>query len=873
MSQLSEITLRAAVPAPKISIPVAPTNLIAREHLMSRLDACARTQITLMSAPAGYGKTTLLSGWAADRDRWHHGRVAWLSLDQHDDDVFLLWSAILAALGTADRAGSARLAQLSPPGDRMEPGFLAAFVDAVDEGETPVWLVLDDAHHLRDANAVDSLRLLLDNMPKRLRLVLACRVDPPVATLRRLRLAGRLGEIRRQRLAFTRREAVALLEAYGLRLSDADLELVLARTEGWAAALRLAGVVLANEPDTSAAVARFASDDRIVADYVFGEALARQPAVTRRFLAATSVCDRFTMDLAEALTRRPVAEILDRLQADAVVVGTGADPQWFRCHSLIRGYAYADVRRRHLEESLHARASAWFAAHDDIAAALEHAVAAADAPALTRLLGEYGLALVLDGRGEFLRRQFDLIPADLLDRPPVALVAAAVALDGNDVEVADQFLARLTAVPPADLDDRMRVMLAVLRLQRSTWGGDLPGALAGLTAVSGGPPGETDLDLFAATWRAIAAFALGDSEKAHVDLSRAARLARRAGHAYAELACLTVQASAAAARCDFVGMGEIAAEALELADARGLTGSPTCAYAYAVSAWSAYERMEPDSSRRFAALALGALGPAPHPTVEAYARSVEAAVRFDTGDRHSAIRDWLAVSAEVGDDHLPPAITAHLAARQVWMGLAIGEPWVAADAVDRIRLVPGADAEVRLFRAAIEYHRGRPGPARRLLEPVLADESPRQSVTTLIEAWLLEAMLAAGHQELELTRRAVDTALDLAVPLGALRDFVAAGPPLRDILLNDLGRFGVNEHFVVAVVAAMGPAAPVVQPLSPRERELLALLPTMRTVDEIAGGLYISASTVKTHLRSIYAKLGVGTRRDAVAAARRQGLP
>jgi LuxR family maltose regulon positive regulatory protein len=162
------------------------------------------------------------------------------------------------------------------------------------------------------------------------------------------------------------------------------------------------------------------------------------------------------------------------------------------------------------------------------------------------------------------------------------------------------------------------------------------------------------------------------------------------------------------------------------------------------------------------------------------------------------------------------------------MGLAVGEPQVAVDAVDRIRRLPGAAAEVNTLRALIEFRKGR-GPA-------------------------------------------VDAALEIAVPLGALRDFVAAGPALRDILVHDLGRFGVREHFVVAVVAAVGPAASIVQPLSPRERELLAELPTMRTVDEIAGSLYISASTVKTHLRSIYAKLGVGTRRDAIAAARRQGL-
>ncbi|MEV6495077.1 LuxR C-terminal-related transcriptional regulator, partial [Actinoplanes sp. NPDC051633] len=197
---------------------------------------------------------------------------------------------------------------------------------------------------------------------------------------------------------------------------------------------------------------------------------------------------------------------------------------------------------------------------------------------------------------------------------------------------------------------------------------------------------------------------------------------------------------------------------------------------------------------------------------------------------------------------------------------------VAVNAVDRVRRLPGAAGEVNTLLASIEFQKGRSGPARRLLKAVIADELPHQAVTTAIDAWLLDAVLTADSGEMELTRPAVDAALELAVPLGALRGFVAAGPALRDILLHDLGRFGVQEHFVLAVIAAVGPATRMVQPLSPREREVLAELPTMRTVEEIAGSLYISASTVKTHLRSIYAKLGVGTRRDAVAAARRHGL-
>jgi LuxR family maltose regulon positive regulatory protein len=872
MAMTSGVVRRAAVPARKTNIPAPPTHLIARGFLANRLDGCAAGQITLVSAPAGYGKTTMLSGWAADRQRRHRGRVAWLSLDEHDDDVLRLRSAMLAALKTVDGMDADRLASRCPPGAGGAPDYLAGVADTVADAGNPVWLVLDDVHHVRDAETLESLRLLLDNVPDPLHLVLSSRSDPPIATLRRLRLAGHLGEIRRHLLAFTRREATDLLDAHALRLPDAELEHVLACTEGWPAAVRLAGIVLAEQADLAGAVARFLSDDRVVADYVFGEVLADQPADARRFLDATSVCDRFTLDLAEALVGRPALEVLERLQADAFVVGSGTDPQWYRYHPLIRRYSYASLQLRHRAEPLHGRASAWLATHDDIAAAVQHAVAAADADALRKLLSNLGLAMVLDGRSDFLRQQFELMPAEVMRHPPVALVAAAAALDGNDLAAADLFLHHVDSVPPSALDHGMRVLRAVLRLQRSTRGGDLEAALADLTKEYDDDVDEMDIDLLAVTWRAIAAFTLGAGQAAHADLRLAARLARQARHAYAEVSCLTMLASAAATRSDFVSMGEIAGEAVTLAHDRGLADSPICAYTYAVAAWSAYARVDRDSARRLATLAVATLGPASHPAVELYARCAEAAVRFDTGDRRAALRDWLAAWAEVGGEHLPPNVTVDLAAIQVRMGLAAGEPLVAVDAVDRIRRLPGAAAEVNTLHAHIEFQKGRSACARRLLEPVLAGELPRQAVTTTIDAWLLDAVLIADDGEKELTRPAVDAALELAVPLGALRNFVAAGPALRDILLHDLGRFGVREHFVVAVVAAVGPATPIAQPLSPRERELLAELPTMRTVDEIAGSLYISASTVKTHLRSIYAKLGVGTRRDAVAAARRQGL-
>ena len=834
--------------------------------------------VTLVCAPAGYGKTTLLSGWADERNAGGRQAVGWLCLDAYDNDPFRLWSGVLSALQPVDGIGD-RLDRLSPPREGMDPGFLAAFIDAVDNVQAdresaPVWLVLDDAHHIHDPAAVAGLNMLVERLPQRLRMVVACRADPPLPALRKLRLAGRLFEIRSRPLAFSRDEAANLLATHHVQLPGPVLDLLLDRTEGWPAALRLAGISLAGRADPGAAVARFLSNDASLADYLFGEALARQPDHIRQFMLCTSVCRQFTEDLAEVLSGQPAADILDQLQRDnALIVRAGPDGQWYRYHSLFRSYALTYLRRQHALAPLHAKAAAWFAAHGDVETALEHAVVADDADVTNELMEEYGLHLVLAGRGRLLRRLLVTPAAATTDRPQVVMIAAAAALDANDIAVADDLLARLGAIAAERLDDRQRILYAALRVQRAIIGGDLAAALAGLTAVYRDDCGDADLNLFALTCRGIAAFTLGDSRSAEADLRRGAELARRLGNDYVQLSCLSKLASALSVQSEFVAMGEVAAAAIELANARGWAASPRCAAAYAVAAWSAYSRVDREAAARLAPLAMAAVQSNADPVTDLSVRCVEAAIRFDSADRYAALQEWQTIWAKVDETHVPPSIAAFGAVVQVRLALAAGEHHVAAGAVDRIRGTPGLAAEVNLLQAQIHADRGHTGPARRLLRPIITGELTHVVIPTCIDAWLLEAVLAAGNGETVTSRRAVDKALALAVPRWALREFVAAGQPLRSILIRDIGRFGPGEDFVAAAIAAIGPAGdPGLESLTHREVELLAELPSMRTVDQLAETLFISPSTVKTHLRSIYSKLGVSTRRDAVAVGRSRGL-
>jgi LuxR family maltose regulon positive regulatory protein len=867
------------VPAPKIGVPALPLGLISRDVLMTEFGRAAEADVTLVCAPAGYGKTTLLSGWAERRKPGGRHAVAWLCLDAHDNDPFRLWSGILSALRSIDEIGAGdRLAGLSPPWEAMEPGFLAAFIDAidtvpVDKEPTPAWLVLDDTHHIRDAAAVAGLNMLIERLPQRLKLVLACRADPQLPALRKLRLAGRLHEIRSKPLAFSRDEAVTLLATHDVRLPDPVLDLLLDRTEGWPAALRLAGITLAGRSDPAEAVARFVSNDLNVADYLFGEALARQPDHVRQFMLSTSVCRQFTEDLAEILSGQPAADILDQLQRDnALIVRTGSDGRWYRYHSLFRSHALTHLHRQHALAPLHAKASAWFAAHGDIETAFEHALVAGDADVTNELMENHGLRLVLAGRSRLLQRLLATPAAADSDRPQVLMIAAAAALDADDLATADEMLVRLATIPAQQLDDQQHILHATLRVERALSGGDLATAVAGLAAVYG-DGGTTDLDLLTLMCRGIAAFRLGDNKAAEADLRRGAELARRLGNDYIQLSCLSKLASVLSVQSEFVAMGEVAAAAIELANARGWAASPRCAPAYAVAMWSAYLRTDRQAAERLAPLAAESIRSSSDPLTDLSVRCVDAAVRFDSIDPHTALQEWHAIWSGVDDSRVPPNIAALGAIVQVRLALAAGEPHVAVEAVDRIRGMPALAAEVNLLRAQIRADRGHADQARRLLRPILSGELARVFIPTSIDAWLLEAVLATGNGETVTSRRAVDKALALAVPRWALREFVATGQPLRDILIRDIGRFGASEDFVAAAIGAIGPAGdPAPESLTPREVELLAELPSMRTVDQLAETLVISPSTVKTHLRSIYSKLGVSTRRDAVAVGRGRGL-
>ncbi|HJY62046.1 MAG TPA: hypothetical protein VJ418_37170, partial [Streptosporangiaceae bacterium] len=430
--------------ATKLHVPRRRPGFVPRPRLVGRLEEGLARGLVLICAPAGSGKTVLLADWAR-----HGGRpVAWLSLDVGDNDPARFWRHVVAALGQA-RPGIGELAGpgLGPLEASSPDGLVMALINelAADPREDEVLLVLDD-YHLIDSQPVHgSLLFLLEHLPPGLRMVLASRSDPPLP-LARLRAGGQLAELRAAELRFAADEAAALLrEAIGADLPGAAVAALTARTEGWAAGLQLAGLSLRGQADTAGFVAAFSGSHRYVLDYLTGEVLERQNPQVREFLLETSVLERLTGELCDAVTGRAGSQAMlaDIERAGLFLVPLDEVRGWWRYHHL-----FADLLRARLQaeqpgrvQALHRAAAAWCEEHDLADDAVRHALAAGEAAWAARLVERHVEELLGRSEGVTLRRWLSALPAESVRaRPRLYLAQAYAAAQGFQLEALEALL-------------------------------------------------------------------------------------------------------------------------------------------------------------------------------------------------------------------------------------------------------------------------------------------------------------------------------------------------------------------------------------------------------------------------------------------------
>jgi LuxR family maltose regulon positive regulatory protein len=893
MPDRHDISTRRRVPTTKVTIPAPPEDLVSRSRLLTVLDGAGEAAVVFVGAPAGFGKTVLLADWAGRR----RGAVAWVSADADDNDDRLFWSAVLEALGGCARvpAGNPvrRLAVPRAPGTDL--AFLAGVADALEALPEPVVLVLDGVQEITAPRTWRGLQVLVRHQPAGLRLVVSSRREPDLPLVR-ARLADRLVEVGATRLRFSAEETVALVEATGAGIPADEVGLLVTRTGGWPAGLRLAAASAARHGSLHDF---FAGRDRAVLDYLTDEVLASLTAAERDLLRVISICDDVPAGLAAALSGRPEAEAMLRELGEpaAQVVSSGeplplsgvpggeapgtSPPRHHRLQPLLRTYLRAELLRRAPDRtrSLHATAARWFAEHDRPAPALLHSVRSGNTTRVGELLRRHAVTLFLAGEHRVLRLALAVLDDRRVAADPLpALVSAALCLEAGETSAAGLQLARAESVWPERPSAELTVLrqLAYSRLAQLDRGPAQ--AVRAAEQVDVGLAAQTDLGGLATLHRTALLIARHDRGPARETLVRLLGAAEDREQDFMVTQCLATLGGLACYDGDYRVMDTLARRVVARRPAqdpqRSLEGAAVCA----LLAYGSLLRGEPaecvDQARGIGRL----LGDAPARAarnLRLIAETLRGAAEFELGAWHAGLRRMRRARTHLGIGRACPAEQAALCAvLEHRAALRLGAAGQARETIRWAQPMLAGTGELLLMRARTQLRLGRQGAGSSVLRSLVDDEAPMLLPWVAIEAMLLgvQAALAAGAPER--AARLLDHAVRAAEPTDVRFSFVFAPPDVVTFLTARLGSMGGGERFAGQVLARRRElhTPPMPAPLTERERSVLRLLPTQRSIDEIAQDLTVSPNTVKTHVRGIYAKLDVRSRRDAVATALRRGL-
>jgi len=845
-----------------------------------------------VSAPAGSGKTFLLRSWIAAEGL--AGRVAWVSVGRQERDGQAFWLSVLDSLRRT-QMGSERVRELTAAPDLDGATIVKRLLEDLGSLDERVWLVIDDLHELSAEEAVHQVEMLLGSAPPQLRFVLSTRRDLRLG-LHRLRLEGELTEIRGEDLRFSLDDSRALLEAAGVRLSDGALESLVARTEGWAAGLRLAALSLASDPEPERLAASFSGRERAVADYLLAEVLERQPEEVTRLLLRTSILERVSGPLADRLTGCSGSDrILWALEdAGAFVVALDPGRSWFRYHHLFADLLALELRRTAPQElpSLHTIAAEWLAEHGQPVEAIRHAQAAESWGLAARLLADNWRAMRLDGRVATRHELLWTFPTDrIATDPELALLAAGDRRMTGSVREAERYLAlaeRESGSVPEDRWGRLQVSLAIVRLTLARARNDLDAvgeesqrmlALADSPHAIEAGVGDEGLRATALIDLAAAEMWSGRLEAADHHLRQALAEARRVGRPMLELQALSDSAILGSVQSTVIGE-QRAREAIELARAHGWEETTLfAASAYVALGNAALWRGQLAEAEEWLDRAEHVLPRFAEPTTAMMLQVTRALLEFARG-RHEA-----AMTAERAAESIRRGFaTRHILAspaqaRALEVLVHVGETDLVQRALDDMDEDVRATSAIRVVLATMRLAHEDPEGAAAALAPIFTGRSPIDDPRWEIQALLLKASAEDALGDTGASSRALERALDLAEPDGLLLPFLLHPTPE---LLERQSRLRTTHASLISeirnLLAGHAPAArpedaePLQESLSEAELRVLRYLPTNLRGPEIAAELFVSQNTIRAHLRNLYAKLGVHSRTDAVNRARELGL-
>ena len=919
----------------KLHIPPTRPELVARPRLSKRLNKSLQQKLTLISAPAGFGKTTLVSDWLANfgfeptAKSQNRYRIAWLSLDEGDNDPARFFTYLLAALNPRERAESnlckgissiLQTPQPPPAEDVLAPliNELAAFPDGII-------LVLDDYHNIASPSINDALTFLLEHLPSQMHVVIVTRDDPQLP-LARLRARGQLSELRAVDLRFTISEAADFLNrVMGFSLSAKDIAALESRTEGWIAGLQLAALALqgAASPqghkDATSFIKSFTGSHRFVMDYLIEEVLEHQPENVQTFLLQTAILNRLSGSLCDALTMngggQAILEAFER--TNLFIVPLDNERRWYRYHHL-----FADLLRRRLLQTrpgqlpiLHRKASEWYEQNGFIDEAIEHSFQAGDFEQAAYLIE--GQVDVSWGQGEHvkLRRWLFQLPVELLTaRPYLCIFNAWYLYTSGKHEAAEeslrsveQALASISAhaaetegqkAPLANFDRlRLQGRLTAIRAFMDAHRGDVPGMIRHANQALEYLPEQDRI------WRSLIAIVLGDIHGFKGDMAaaykarfEALKACESTGEIYYIMLASMKLAITLRAQGRLQRTMEICQQQIQAARECGLSQTSLFGLLLAIKGEVLAEKNDLDEAIQQAKNGVELAEHGVDMVMRGWSYMCLLRVLFSRRDLAGIQKIVQKVGNLARESNVPAWVVNQMAAWQVRVWL-LQDDLEAADQWSRERGLT-IDRENRplqeinffslfdyLILARIMLAQGRLESAAGLLHNLLLAAEGLSRTGRVIEILNLQALTAQAMGETTRAMQALERALNLAEPEGFVRIFVDEGPAMARLLYEALSR-RIAPDYVRRLLASFPDTEPIksisasmqasqyemIEPLSDREIEVLQLIAEGLTNPEIATRLYLSLNTVKVHTRNVYGKLGVNNRTQAVSKGRVLGI-
>ncbi len=885
----------------KLAAPRTSSPLVPRAALLARLDEGIEQKLTLLSAPPGFGKTTLIGAWLGTR----HEPIAWVLLDDGDNDPARFWHYVISACRTFDAAlGRSALAALRTSQLPSFEALLTTFINELAQLQHRCVLVLEDYHVVSSPEVHATVTFLLDHLPATLHLVLMTRSEPPLP-LARLRARNELNELTAADLRFSSAEIHAFLQqTLGVSISAEAMAQIEQRTEGWAAGLRLLTLALHDQPPRSPPLtedflASFGGGHRYVLEYLVGEVLSAQPEATQQFLWQTSILNRLTGSLCDAITSRTdSARLLDQLaRANLFVVQLGDDNErvWYRYHTLF-AEAVRHVARQRLGEAalqtLQDQAARWYETHGLLYEAIEASLAAHVFDHAAALIER-----VLDQRGatelHTLRRWFEQLPRSVMDEHPLLRFNEAIAI----LFTSDRFAPATAASVEASLrsaeitwhaaqnETGLGQVLAVRSLTL-LWQGDPMGASAtAREALNLLPEDETywrGVSLLTATvhdWNA------GQLDVVQRAMMEAQVLCEASHNIFGVSAAMLTLGQVYLAQAELDQAAEIYQQVLALA---GQSDAMQDDYGLAQLGLGviAYERNDLTTAETCATQAEMNGQQRRDEDMQVHAAVLLARVQQARGDTAQAQATLNTLAAHIHR----PLLLGEVKMWKARLALAVGD----VEAAQRWSVEAQAATDVphiqqeqeALVNARLHYAMGQPAEARRVLEGWRRDAHTSGRVRSEIEMLCVQALAYSAQADMEQARKTLTRALTLAQPPGCQRAFLDEGMALADLLQalapdikkRPLAIFATAllRAFAATRSTRLVPTAstpsPLLEPLSPQEQRVLRLLAAGLSNPQIARELVVSTNTIKTQVQSIYRKLNVSNREEARDVARELNL-